>query len=171
MRMRKLKWHVKTACRRFRAWWRMRNPELRELDAFRKCVRFERKAEEYPRAVPLLTELMNAYRETRQDARRLEVMQRLRDIEPKPVPDFMWDELPPVHVWRTNIEAWCAKVERLVRERCMDSIHRLHIRNVLHVSYDTTMIVCESLEDRGILGAFDHATGRHLVLIDTAKHC
>ena len=165
MRMRKLKWHVKTACRRFRAWWRMRNPELRELDAFRKCVRFERKAEEYPRAVPLLTELMNAYRETRQDARRLEVMQRLRDIEPKPVPDFMWDEQPPVKVWRNNIEAWCAKIERLVKERCMTSIHLRHIENVLHVSCGNATMVCEALQNRGVLGPYDMATGRNRVLI------
>ena len=44
----------------------------------------------YPRAVPLLTELMNAYRETGQDERRLEVMRRLRDIEPRPVPFREW---------------------------------------------------------------------------------
>ena len=35
---------------------------------FRKCVRLERKAVEYPRAVPLLTGLINAYRETGQEA-------------------------------------------------------------------------------------------------------
>ena len=169
--VKKFKWLLKTKWRKALAWKRSLFSEQRELDAFSMCVRLERKAVEYPRAVPLLTELMNAYRETRQDARRLEVMQRLRDIEPKPVPDFMWDEQPPVHVWRNNIEAWCAKIERLIKERCMDSIHRLHIRNVLHVSYDTTMIVCEALEDRGILGAFDSATGRHLILIDTAKRC
>ena len=169
-----LKWLVKRAWEMARAWKRSRFPnqhDRRELEAYRKCVRFERKAMDYPRAVPLLTELMKAYRETGQEARCLEVMRRLRDIEPKPVPDFLWDELPPVHVWRNNIEAWCAKIERLVRERCMSSIHRLHIRNLLHVSYDATRMVCEALEDRGILGAFDPATGRHLVLIDTAKHC
>ena len=113
---------------------RGRNPELRELDAFRKCVRLERKAKEYPCAVPILEELLRIYQATGQEARRLEVMRRLRDIEPKPVPDFMWDEQPPVKVWRNNVEAWCAKIERLVKERCMESIHLQHIQNVLHVS-------------------------------------
>jgi len=170
-RFKKFKWFAKMAWRRARKWKRSLASEQLELDAFRKCVRLERKAMDYPRAVPLLTELMKAYRETGQEARQLDVMRRLRDIAPKPVPDFMWDELPPVHVWRNNVEAWCAKIERLVRERCMGSIHRLHIRNLLHVSYDATRIVCEALEDRGILGAFDPATGRHLVLMDTTKHC
>lgn len=56
--MKKLKWLIKTACAHARAWRRSKNDELRELDAFRKCVRLERKAVEYPYAVPLLTELM-----------------------------------------------------------------------------------------------------------------
>lgn len=163
--MRKLKWQVKTVCRRLRAWWRARNPELRELDAFRKCMRLECKAVEYPRAVPLLTELMNAYRETGQEARRLEVMRRLRDIEPRPVPEFMWDEQPSVHVWRNNIEAWCAKIERLVKERCMTSIHLRHVENVLHVSCGNATMVCDALQNRGVLGPYDAATGRHRVLI------
>ena len=166
----RFKWFVKTAWRKARSWKRSLSCELRELDAFRKCARLERKAIDYPCAVPILEELLRIYQATGQEARRLEVMRRLRDIEPKPVPDFMWDEQPPVTVWRNNIDAWCAKIERLVRDRCMDTIHRLHIRNVLHVSYDTTMIVCEALEDRGILGAFDPATGRHLVLIDAANY-
>ena len=59
--MKKLKWLIKTACAHARAWRRSKNDELRELDAFRKCVRLERKAVEYPYAVPLLTELMEAY--------------------------------------------------------------------------------------------------------------
>lgn len=163
--MRKLKWQVKTVCRRLRAWWRGRNSELRELDAFRKCARHERKAVEYPRAVPLLMELMNAYRETGQEARRLEVMRRLRDIEPKPVPDFMWDEQPPVKVWRNNVEAWCAKIERLVKERCMESIRLQHIQNVLHVSCGNATMVCEALQNRGVLGPYDAATGRHRVFL------
>ncbi|MBR4616630.1 MAG: hypothetical protein IKO55_13560 [Kiritimatiellae bacterium] len=50
------------------------------MEAFRKCGRLERKVRDYPRAVPLLTELMRAYRETGQEARRLDVMRRLRDI-------------------------------------------------------------------------------------------
>ena len=163
--MRKLKWQVKTVCRRLRAWWRGRNPELRELDAFRKCMRLECKAVEYPRAVPLLTELMNAYRETGQEARRLEVMRRLRDIEPRPVPEFMWDEQPSVHVWRNNIEAWCAKIERLVKERCMESIRLQHIQNVLHVSCGNATMVCDALQNRGVLGPYDMATGRHRVIV------
>lgn len=165
MSIRKLKWQVTTACNRFRAWWRGRNPELRELDAFRKCVRLERKAVQYPRAVPLLRELMNAYHETGQEARRLEVMRRLRDIEPRPVPEFLWDEQPPIKVWRNNVEAWCAKIERLVNERCMDSIHLQHIQNVLHVSCGNATMVCDILVNRGVLGPYDAATGRHRVLI------
>ena len=165
MSMRKLKWQATTAGNRFRAWWRGRNPELRELDAFRKCVRLERKSVEYPRAVPLLTELMNAYHESGQEARRLEVMRRLRDIEPRPVPEFLWDEQPPVKVWRNNVEAWCAKIERLVKERCMTSIHLRHIENVLHVSCGNATMVCEALQNRGVLGPYDAATGRHRVLI------
>ena len=94
----KLKLFAKTAWREAMAWKRSLFSEQRELDTFRKCVRLERKAIDYPRAVPLLTELMNAYRETGQEARRLDVMRRLRDIEPKPVPDFMWDEQPPFNV-------------------------------------------------------------------------
>ena len=167
--MKKFKWLVKKSCRRFRAWWRGRNPELRELDAFRKCVRLERKAVQYPRAVPLLVELMKAYRETGQEARRLEVMRRLRDIEPRPVPEFLWDEQPPVKVWRNNIEAWCAKIERLVKERCMTSIHLQHIQNVLHVSCGNATMVREALQNRGVLGPYDMATGRHRVFIGREK--
>ena len=163
--MKKLKLLIKTTWRSVRAWKRSLFSEQRELDAFRKCVRLERKAIDYPRAVPLLTELMNAYRETGQEARRLDVMRRLRDIEPKPVPDFMWDEQPPVKVWRNNIEAWCAKIERLVKERCMESIHLQHIQNVLRVSYGNATMVCDALTNRGILGPYDMATDRHRVLI------
>ena len=112
-----------------------------------------------------MTELMRAYRETGQEALRLEVMRRLRDIEPKPMPDFMWDEQPPVKVWRNNVEAWCAKIERLVKERCMTSIHLRHIENVLHVSYGNATMVCDALQNRGVLGPYDAATDRHRVLI------
>ena len=163
--MRKCTWQAKTAWRKFLAWKRSLFSEQRELDAFRKCVRLERKVMDYPRAVPLLMELMNAYRETGQEARRLEVMRRLRDIEPKPMPEFIWDEQPSVHEWRNNIEAWCAKIERLVKERCMDSIHLQHIQNVLRVSYGNATMVCAALENRGVLGSYDMATGRHQVLI------
>ena len=170
--LKKLKWQVTTACNRFRAWWRARDQEQRELDAFRKCVWLERKSKEYPRAEPLLTELMNAYHETGQDERRLEVMRRLRDIEPRPVPEFLWDEQPPIKVWRNNVEAWCAKIERLVKERCMTSIHLRHIENVLHVSCGNATMVCEALQNRGVLGPYDAATGRHRVHIDKGrKYC
>ena len=162
---RKLKWFAKTAWRKAMVWKRSLFSEQRELDAFRKCVRLEHKAIDYPRAVPLLMELMKAYRETGQEARRLDVMRRLRDIEPKPMPDFMWDEQPPVNVWRDNIEAWCAKIERLVKDRCMDSIHLQHIQNVLRVSYGNATMVCDALTNRGVLGPYEMATGRHRVLI------
>ena len=92
-------------------------------------------------------------------------MRRLRDIEPKPMPEFLWDEQPPVKVWRNNVEAWCAKIERLVEERCMTSIHLRHIENVLHVSGGNATMVCEALQNRGVLGPYDAATGRHRVLI------
>ena len=163
--LKKLRWFAKTAWRRVLAWKRSLFPKLRELDAFRKCVRLERKAVQYPRAVPLLTELIKAYRETGQEERRLDVMRRLRDIEPKPVPDFMWDEQPPIKVWRNNIEAWCAKIERLVTERCMDSIYLQHIQNFLRISYGNATMVCSALQNRGVLGPYDAATGRHRVLI------
>lgn len=161
----RLKWFIKTAWREAMAWKRSLFSEQRELDTFRKCVRLERKAIDYPRAVPLLTELMKACRETGQESRRLDVMGRLRDIEPKPVPDFMWDEHPPVNVWRNNIEAWCAKIERIVKERCMASIHLKHIQNVLRVSNGNATMVCAALENRGVLGSYDMATVRHRVLI------
>ena len=166
----KLKWLAKMAWRRVRAWWRGRNPELRELDAFRKCVRLERKAIDYPCAVPILEELLRIYQATGQEARRLEVMRRLRDIEPKPVPDFMWDEQPPVKVWRNNVEAWCAKIERLVKERCMDSIHLQHIQNVLRESYDNAKTVCAALVNRGVLESYDMMTGRYAVSSETVRH-
>ena len=161
----KLVWFVKMTCRKARAWIRSQFSELRELDAFRKCVRLERKAVEYPRAVPLLTELMNAYRETGQDERRLEVMRRLRDIEPRPIPEFMWDEQPPVKIWLNNVEAWCAKIERLIKERCMKAVHPRHVQNFLRISYGNAAMVCDALHNRGILGPYDAATGRHRVLI------
>ena len=167
----KLVWLIKTMRLKVRAWRRRHDSELRELDTFRKCRRLERKLSDYPRAVPLLTELMNAYRETGQEERGLDVMRRLRDIEPKPVPDFMWDEQPPVKVWRNNIDAWCAKIERLVKERCMTSIHLRHIENVLHVSCGNATMVCEALQNRGVLGPYDAATGRHRVLIDKERNC
>jgi hypothetical protein len=67
--------------RSFKQWRRKRNPELVELDAFRRIVELERKLKEYPTAVPLLTELMHAYKATRQEDKRLDVMRRLRDID------------------------------------------------------------------------------------------
>ncbi len=157
-------WVVKSAWRRLKAWRRSTNPELRELDAFRKCRRLERKLSVYPRAVPLLTELMRAYRETGEEERRLEVMRRLRDIEPRPVPDFMWDEQPPVAVVRNNVEAWCARIERIVRERHMGSIHIQHIQNVLRVSSGNATMVCDALVNRGLLGPYDMSTGRYAVM-------
>ena len=168
--LRKFKWMTKASWRRARAWKRSLFREQRELDAFRKCVRLERKAMDYPRSVPLLTELMNAYRATGQEGRRFDVMRRLRDIEPRPVPDFMWDEQPSVKVVRHNVKAWCAMMERFVREWHMESIHLQHIQNVLKISYDNASLVCDELESRSILGPYDMATGGHRVLIDTATH-
>lgn len=67
---------------RFQEWRRNRNPELVELDAFRRIVELEIKLEKYPKAVPLLTELMNAYKVTGQEEKRINVMRKLRDIDP-----------------------------------------------------------------------------------------
>ena len=100
----------------------------------------------------------------------MEVMRRLRDIEPRPVPEFLWDEQPPVKVWRNNIEAWCAKIERLVTERCMDSIHLQHIQNVLRVGYDNAKTVCAALVNRGVLESYDMMTGRYAVSSETVRH-
>ena len=162
--MKKLMWLIKTACARARAWKRSKNDELRELDMFRKCVRLERKAVKYPYAVPLLTELMEAYRATGQEERRTDVMRRLRDIEPRPVPDFMWDKPLSVKVFQNNIEAWCCKIEKLIAEQKMESIHFQHIQNFLRISHDNAVMVFNALIGDGVIGPYDMATGRYPVL-------
>ena len=162
--MKKFRWKITAVWRRFRAWRRARNPELLELDAFRECLRLERKAKEYPRAVPLLMELMRAYHATGQEDRRQEVMRRLRDMDPLPVPDFMWDDQPPVKVMSVNVAAWCHKIERFVRERGMMSVHIQHVQGILRTSYHNASVVCEALERDGVLGPYDMATGRRRVL-------
>lgn len=109
----KLVWWFKMAWRNLRRLKRRCCSEQRELDAFRRCARLERKLDEYPRAVPLLTELMNAYKVTGQEGRRREIMRRLRDVgeEPKPAPDFMWAEQPPVYKERGASQGY-SKAER-----------------------------------------------------------
>ena len=162
---RKLCWRFKMAMRYVRKWKRRCCREQRELDAFRKCAMLERKLEEYPRAVPILTELMNAYKATGQEGRRLEIMRRLRDTdcEPKPVPDFVWTEQPPVY---TDIfEERCAKIGALIRDQRMDSIHLYHVQNVLGVSLDMAKSICDALAGRGLLGPHDKATNRYSVQI------
>ncbi len=67
---------------RFQVWRRKRNPELVELDAFRETVRIEKKLKDYPNAVPLLTDLIAAYKITGEEDKLLDVMRRLRDINP-----------------------------------------------------------------------------------------
>ena len=69
---------------RFQAWRRKRNPELVELDAFRETVWIEKKLKDYPNAVPLLTALLSAYKITGEEDKLLDVMHRLRDINPPP---------------------------------------------------------------------------------------
>lgn len=162
--MKKLRWRMAKAWRRFQAWRRRRNPELRELDAFRECLRLERKAKEYPRAVPLLMALLRAYRATGQEDRMREVMRRLRDTDPLPVPDFMWDEQPPVKVMRVNVAAWCRRIEAFIRERRLKSVHLQHVQGILRTSCHNASIVCAALERRGVLGPYDGATGRRRVL-------
>ena len=157
--VKRLAWQVKMAWRNMRARKRLTFREQRELDAFRKCALLERKSIEYPYAVPILEELMRIYQATGQEARRIDVMRRLRDIEPKPVPDFLWDEQPPVKVYDNIIDARCAKIERFVNDRCMDSIHVCHVRNLLHVSMDNAKAVCVALVNRGVLESYDVATG------------
>lgn len=160
----KLKWLIKTACVRARAWRRSKNDELRELDAFRKCVRLELKVVEYPYAVPLLTELMEAYRATGQEERRTDVMRRLRDIKPRPVPEFMWAEQPSGKVVQNNIAAWCCKIEKLIAEQKMEFIHFQHIQGFLRISHDNAVMVCNALIGDGVLGSYDMVTGRYPVL-------
>lgn len=159
-----MKWLTKTAWLTFRTWKRSKNDELRELDAFRKCVRLERKAVKYPYAVPLLTELMEAYRATGQEERRNDVMRRLRDTKPRPVPEFMWAEQPSGKVVQNNIAAWCCKIEKLIAEQKMESIHFQHIQGFLRISHDNAVMVCNALIGDGVIGPYDMATGRYPVL-------
>ena len=168
--VKRLAWQVGMAWRNARAWKRSMFSEQQELDAFRKCARLERKSMEYPYAVPILEELMRIYQATGQESRQIDVMRRLRDIEPKPVPDFLWDEQPPVKVYDNIVDARCAKIERLVKERCMDSIHLQHIQNVLRVSYDNAKTVCAALVNRGVLESYDMMTGRYAVSSETVRH-
>ena len=157
--VKRLAWQVKMAWRNMRAWKRSKIREQRELDAFRMCAWLERKSMEYPYAVPILEELMRIYQATGQEARRIDIMRRLRDIEPKPVPDFIWDEQPPVKVYDNIVDARCAKIERFVNDRCMDFIHFNHIKNLLYVSTDDAKEVCAALINRGVLESYDVATG------------
>jgi len=157
--LKRLKWLMRTTWRRVLTWKRSKIREQRELDGFRKCARLERKSMEYPYAVPILEELMRIYQATGQESRRIDIMRRLRDIEPKPVPDFLWDEQPPVKVYDNIVDARCAKIERFVNDRCMDSIHVCHVRNLLHVSMDNAKAVCVALVNRGVLESYDKATG------------
>ena len=162
--MKKVKCLLKTACNRMRTWKRSKNDELRELDMFRKCLRLERKVAKYPHAVPLLMELMDAYRATGQEERRIDVMRRLRDIEPRPVPEFMWDKQPSGKVVQNNIAAWCCKIEKLIAEQKMKSIHFQHIQGSLRISHDNVVMVCDALIGDSVLGSYDMATGRYPVL-------
>jgi len=164
-RMKKLTWFLTTAWRTVRTWKRSLFREQRELDAFRKCVRLERKSMDYPRAVPLLTELMKACRATGQEERRVEVMRRLRDIDPLPLPDFIWNERPSAKVVQHNVEAWCAKLERVFKDRRVDSLHPQQIEEILHINRFNAALVCDALEGRGLVGPYDMATGRHPVLV------
>ena len=162
--LKKLKWQLKMVWWRFWEWKRGLLAEKRELDAFRKCVRLERKAKDYPYAVPLLMELMEAYRATEQEERRLEVMRRLRDIAPRPVPVFMWDSPLSAKVMKNNVDAWCVKIERLISEQCMESIHFQHIKGFLRISHVNAVMVCNQLVKDGVLGSYDMGLGRYPVL-------
>ena len=161
---RKFKWLCSEAMRQLRSWKRSLSSETRELDAFKRAARLEQKLADYPSAIPVLNELERFYRNTRQDARRLEMMRRLRDIPPRPIPDFMWEEEPPVAVYRNNIEAWRAKIEKLIQSKNLSSIHFQHIQNHLRISRAHAQEVCFGLESDGIIGAFDYARSRYQVL-------
>jgi len=89
---------------------------------------------------------------------------RLRDIKPRPVPDFMWDEPLSVKVFQNNIEAWCCKIEKLIAERKKESVHFQHIQNFLRISHDNAVVVCDRLVSDGVLGPYDMATERYPVL-------
>jgi hypothetical protein len=91
-------------------------------------------------------------------------MRRLRDIEPRPVPEFMWDEQPSGKVVQNNIAAWCCKIEKLIAEQKMESIHFQHIQGSLRISHDNVVMVCDALIRDSVLGSYDMATGRYPVL-------
>lgn len=168
--VRKFKWFVKTSWQKLRQWKRSKCSEQRELDAFRKCVQLERKLVDYPESVPLLTELMGFYRITGQIERCYDVMRRLRDITPRPVPDFMWDDLPSARLVRINNEAWCARIEQFVKEKQMDSIHLQHVKQLLLGSHCNPETICRVLEERGVFGAFDRKICGYPVLVDPAEY-
>ena len=157
---RKLKWAFGKTLHSLHKWRHSRSADQRELKMYRRAAHLEQKLETYPRAVPILNELMHIHCATHQESRRLETMRRLRDITPQPAPDFIWDDQIPVKVFRNNLEAWCAKVENMLSSRHCDSIHFDHIRNYLAISLDNAKCVCSQLEMHGIIGEYNRINGR-----------
>ena len=131
---------------RFQEWRRKRNPELVELDTFRRIVELEAKIEKYPKAVPLLTELMNAYKVTGQEEKRLKVMRKLRDIEP-PEPkttnavegDFISEEDEKLYQKALSLVRNGVRAKAVVMNR------------YLCVGYNKAAQICDLLVSRGVV--------------------
>lgn len=131
---------------RFQEWQRKRNPELVELDTFRRIVELEAKIEKYPKAVPLLIELMNAYKVTGQKVKRIEVMRKLRDIEP---PEPETNNVGEDEYINNEEEELYQKALSLVRNgvRAKAVVMNRH----LCVGYDKAAKICDLLVSRGVV--------------------
>ena len=134
----------------YKNWRRKRNPELVELDAFRAIVELEKKLKKYPNALPLLTGLMNAYKTTDQEEKRLDVMRRLRDIEPPPpMPQEVEKELFDEELYPDIDKALYEKALALVRggERATASV----LQRKLGIGYLTAAEICDCMIDYDVV--------------------
>ena len=77
----------------------------------------------------------------------------------------MWGEEPSAKVLQTNIEAWCAKIEKVIIEQRLDSVHLQQIQDILHIDYAYAGKICNVLEGRGLLGPDTMKTGHRQVLV------
>lgn len=132
---------------RFQEWRRKRNPELMELDTFRRIVELEDKLKRYPTAVPLLTEAMNAYHATGQEEKRIDVMRRLRDIDlPEPAEPESDDA---ASIDYGIEESLYEKALALVRGGVKAKAAVLNRK--LGVGYNDAARICDMLIDRGVV--------------------
>lgn len=132
---------------RFQEWCRKRNPELVELDTFRRIAELEEKLKRYPTAVPLLNELMAAYQATGQEEKRIDVMRRLRDIDlPEPAEPES-DDAAPIDYGID--EALYEKALALVRGGVKAKAAVLNRK--LGVGYNDAARICDMLIDRGVV--------------------